>query len=74
MEIIIFAVGLVTGFIMGFVPTWAGQHIYRKQLEALSDGKEEEDQYMMRIVPETEEDPDDIAEREKKERDTIGFW
>ena len=73
MEVIIFAVGLVAGFIMGFVPTWVGQYIYRKQLEALSDGKEEKDKYV-RIVPETAEDPDDAAEREKKERDTIGFW
>jgi hypothetical protein len=48
-------------------------YIYRKQLEALSDGKEEKDKYV-RIVPETTEDPDDAAEREKKERDTIGFW
>lgn len=72
MDIVIFAVGLVAGFIMGFVPTWVGQYIYRKNLEALGDGGKK-DEYK-RIVMDEAEDPDDQAEREKKEQENIGFW
>jgi len=73
MEFVIFSAGLVAGVLIGYVPTWIGQVIYRKQLEALGDGK------IKRLAaavsyPEEAEDPDDAKEREKKEQQNYGFW
>jgi len=58
------------GFLCGGVPDQVKQYFYRKHLEALADGMDEP---LNELAVEVE-DPDDRAEREKKEEEEYRFF
>ena len=65
MELLIaFGVGLAVGFVSGAVPDLLKHRSYTKSLEQLSAGRP--------VDP--LEDEEDVAEKEKKREEEIGFW
>ena len=68
MDIVSFAIGLAAGSFMSVVPDLVRAYFYRKHLEKLGE-------HVVEDYYSPPEDPDDIAEREKKEEDdNRGAW
>ena len=57
---LVFAIGLVAGFLCLSLPNMIARYLSNKQFQQLAD--------------ELMEDPDDVAERERKEEEEVGFF